>query len=162
RTATEGGVHGASYHDRFGHREARVPGAWSRCCRARALPKAHHSREASRFPSGASPVRRRDGSLCRCALLERKRAEAEARESERPAREVEMELAHASRVATMGQLSASIAHEINQPITAAITNANAALRWLGARPPDLEEVRQALGRIVNDGNRAGEVISRVR
>jgi C4-dicarboxylate-specific signal transduction histidine kinase len=70
-----------------------------------------------------------------------------------------MELAHAGRVATMGQLSASIAHEINQPITAAITNANAALRWLGARPPDLEEVRQALGRIVNDGNRAGEVIN---
>jgi len=95
-------------------------------------------------------------------ITERKRAEAEARESERRYREVEMELAHASRVATMGQLSASIAHEINQPITAAITNANAALRWLGARPPDLEEVRQALGRIVNDGNRAGEVISRVR
>ena len=95
-------------------------------------------------------------------ITERKQAEAEVRESERRYREVEVELAHANRVATMGQLSASIAHEINQPITAAITNANAALRWLGARPPDLEETRQALARIVNDGNRAGEVIGRIR
>jgi PAS domain S-box-containing protein len=95
-------------------------------------------------------------------ITERKQAEAEIRESERRYREVEMELAHTNRVATMGQLSASIAHEVNQPIAAAITNAHAALRWLGARPPDLEEVRQALGRIVNNGARAGDVISRIR
>jgi PAS domain S-box-containing protein len=95
-------------------------------------------------------------------ITERKRAETEIRESERRYREVEMELAHANRVATMGQLSASIAHEVNQPIAAAITNAHAALRWLGTQPPDLEEVRQALGRIVRDGNRAGDVIGRVR
>src|SRR5215469_6435648 len=69
QTATEGGVHGASYHDRFGHRETRVPRAWSGCCRACAVPQAHHSSKASRFPSSASPVRRRDGSLCRGALL---------------------------------------------------------------------------------------------
>jgi C4-dicarboxylate-specific signal transduction histidine kinase len=73
-----------------------------------------------------------------------------------------MELAHANRVATMGQLSASITHEVNQPITAAVTNAHAALRWLGAQRPDLEEVRQALGRIVKNGNRASEVIGRIR
>ena len=73
-----------------------------------------------------------------------------------------MELAHANRVATMGQLTASIAHEVNQPIAAAVTNAQAALRWLGARPPDLEEVRQALARIVRDVNRAGDVIGRIR
>ena len=95
-------------------------------------------------------------------LTERKRAEAEARESERRYREMQMELAHANRVATMGQLTASIAHEVNQPIAAAVTNAQAALRWLGARPPDLEEVRQALGRIVKDANRAGDVIGRIR
>ena len=95
-------------------------------------------------------------------ITERKRAEAEIRESERRYREIEVELAHANRVATMGQLSASIAHEVNQPIAAAITNANAALRWLGARPPDLEEVGQALGRIVKNGNRAGDVIGRIR
>jgi PAS domain S-box-containing protein len=95
-------------------------------------------------------------------LTERKRAEAEARESERRYREMQMEVAHANRVATMGQLTASIAHEVNQPIAAAITNAQAALRWLGARPPDLEEVRQALDHIVKDANRAGDVISRIR
>jgi C4-dicarboxylate-specific signal transduction histidine kinase len=95
-------------------------------------------------------------------ITERKRAEAEIRESERRYREVEMELVHANRVATMGQLSASIAHEVNQPIAAAVTNAYAALRWLDARPPDLEEVRQAIGRIVKDGNRAGDVIGRIR
>lgn len=62
----------------------------------------------------------------------------------------------------MGQLSASIAHEINQPIAAVIANANAGLRWLGGRPPNLDEARQALGRIVRDGTRAGEVIHRIR
>jgi PAS domain S-box-containing protein len=95
-------------------------------------------------------------------ITERKRAEIEIRESERRYREIEVELAHANRVATMGQLSASIAHEVNQPIAAAITNAHAALRWLGAQPPELEEVRQALGRIVNNGTRAGDVIGRIR
>jgi C4-dicarboxylate-specific signal transduction histidine kinase len=59
-------------------------------------------------------------------------------------------------------MTASIAHEINQPIAAAITNANAGLRWLGAPQPDLDEVRQALGRIIRDGTRAGDVIGRIR
>jgi PAS domain S-box-containing protein len=95
-------------------------------------------------------------------LTERKRAEAEARESERRYREMQMELAHANRVATTGQLTASIAHEVNQPIAAAVTNAQAALRWLDARPPDLDEVRQALARIVRDAQRAGDVIGRIR
>jgi PAS domain S-box-containing protein len=72
------------------------------------------------------------------------------------------ELAHVNRVATMGQLTASIAHEVNQPIAAAVINAQAALRWLGTQPPNLEEVRQALGRIVEDGKRAGNVIGRIR
>jgi C4-dicarboxylate-specific signal transduction histidine kinase len=73
-----------------------------------------------------------------------------------------MELAHANRVATMGQLSASIAHEVNQPIAAAVANAHAALRWLGGEPSNIEQARQALGRIVNNGNRASEVIGRIR
>jgi PAS domain S-box-containing protein len=95
-------------------------------------------------------------------LTERKRAEAEARESERRYRETLMELAHANRVTAMGQLTASIAHEVNQPITAAVINAEAALRWLGAQPPDLEEVRAALGLIVEDGTRAGNIIGGIR
>ena len=84
-------------------------------------------------------------------LTERKRAEEEARESERRYLEMQMELAHANRAATMGQLTASIAHEVKQPIAATVTNAQAALRWLACEPPDLEEVRQALAHIVQDG-----------
>jgi PAS domain S-box-containing protein len=95
-------------------------------------------------------------------LTERKRAEAEAGESERRYRETLMELAHANRVTTMGQLTASIAHEVNQPITAAVINAEAALRWLGAQPPNLEEVSKTLGLIVADGTRAGNVIGGIR
>jgi PAS domain S-box-containing protein len=95
-------------------------------------------------------------------LTERKRAEAEARENQRRYGEVQMQLAHANRLATMGQLTASIAHEVNQPITAAVTNAHAGLRWLLAQPPELTEARRALERIVKDGNRAGDVIARIR
>ena len=95
-------------------------------------------------------------------LTERKRAEADAHESERRYRETQTQLAHANRVATMGQLTASIAHEVNQPIAATVANARAALRWLGAEPPNLGEVRQALGRIARDGDRAGAVVGRIR
>jgi C4-dicarboxylate-specific signal transduction histidine kinase len=77
-------------------------------------------------------------------------------------REAQAELAHVNRVTTTGQLAASIAHEVNQPIAAAVTNAQAALRWLGAQPPDLEEVRQALGRVVKESNRASDIIGRIR
>jgi PAS domain S-box-containing protein len=95
-------------------------------------------------------------------LTARKRAEAEARESERRYREMEMDLAHANRAATMGQLTASIAHEVKQPIAATVTNAQAALRWLACEPPDLGEVRQALAHIVADGMRAGDVVGGIR
>jgi PAS domain S-box-containing protein len=77
-------------------------------------------------------------------------------------RHAQTELAHVNRVTTMGQLTASIAHEVNQPIAAVITNASAARRWAAAQPPDLEEVRQALDRIIENGERAGEVIDRIR
>jgi PAS domain S-box-containing protein len=77
-------------------------------------------------------------------------------------REALLELAHANRVATMGQLTASITHEVNQPITAAVTYALAARRFLSAKPPNLREVDEALSLIVKEGNRAGEVVGRVR
>jgi PAS domain S-box-containing protein len=95
-------------------------------------------------------------------LTELKQAEAEARESERRYRETLMELAHANRVATMGQLSASITHEVKQPITAAVTYALAARRWLSAEPPNFREVDDALSHIVKEGKRAGEVVGRIR
>jgi C4-dicarboxylate-specific signal transduction histidine kinase len=89
------------------------------------------------------------------SLFERQRAEEALRQAR-------AELAHVNRVTTMGHLSASIAHEVNQPLTAAVTNAYAGLRWLDARPPDLEEVRKALDCIVNDGHRAADVVARIR
>jgi PAS domain S-box-containing protein len=88
--------------------------------------------------------------------------EAEARENERRYREAQLELAHANRVATLGQLTASITHEVNQPITAAVTYALAARRFLSAEPPDFHEVDDALSLIVKEGNRAGEVVGRIR
>src|SRR6201997_1558873 len=78
------------------------------------------------------------------------------------AEEERQALAHTNRIATMGQLTASIAHEVNQPIAAVVTNAQAALRWLNMQPPDPEEVRLALDRIVSNGRRAGDVINRMR
>jgi PAS domain S-box-containing protein len=88
-------------------------------------------------------------------FIERKRAEEAFREAQ-------LELAHANRVVTMGQLTASIAHEVNQPITAAITYALAARRWLSAEPPNFHEVDDALSLIVKEGNRAGDVVGRIR
>ncbi|WP_084029548.1 PAS domain S-box protein [Bradyrhizobium sp. LMTR 3] len=86
----------------------------------------------------------------------------ERRRAEEALRAVQAELAHANRVTTMGQLTASIAHEVNQPIAATVTNAGAALRWLSAQPPNLGEVRESLRRIVEDGKRAGNVIDGIR
>jgi len=77
-------------------------------------------------------------------------------------RQTQADLAHVQRVTTMGELAASISHEVMQPLGAAVTNAQAALRWLGAQPPDLDEVRQALGGAVKDGWRAAEIIGRIR
>jgi signal transduction histidine kinase/FixJ family two-component response regulator len=77
-------------------------------------------------------------------------------------REAQTELAHVNRVTAMGQLAASIVHETMQPISAAVTNAHAALRNLSSEPPDVGEAREALDRIVNAGNRASDVISRLR
>ncbi len=88
-------------------------------------------------------------------ITERKRAEEALQQAQ-------ADLARLNRVMLLGEMTASIAHEVNQPIAAVITNGNAGLRWLGARQPDLDEVRQALGRIVRDGTRAGEVIGRIR
>ena len=71
-------------------------------------------------------------------------------------------LAHAARVATLGELSASIAHEVNQPLAAIITNGEAALRWMARQEPDLGEAQDALKRVIQDGERASEVIRRIR
>lgn len=72
------------------------------------------------------------------------------------------DLAHAFRVATLGELTASIAHEVNQPLAAIITNAEASLRWINRDNPDLDETRNAVGRVITDGRRASDVIQRIR
>jgi PAS domain S-box-containing protein len=81
-------------------------------------------------------------------LTERKRAEAE--------------LAHANRVATMGELTASIAHEVNQPLAALLTNAETSIRWLAHNPPNLEKARPLIERIISDGRRAADIVNRIR
>jgi PAS domain S-box-containing protein len=101
------------------------------------------------------------GNVCR-DITERKRAEAEARENNQRYHEMQMELAHANRVAAVGQLTASIAHEVIQPIAATITNAETALRLLEHGSSHLTEVQEALTDIVNDGVRAAEVVKRIR
>jgi PAS domain S-box-containing protein len=95
-------------------------------------------------------------------IEDRKRAESELIESERRFRQAQMELAHASRVVTMGQFTASIAHEVSQPLAAALTNAETALRWLARQPPDLEQTRQSIERIISDSKRAVAIVSRIR
>jgi PAS domain S-box-containing protein len=77
-------------------------------------------------------------------------------------REAQMELAHVTRVTTLGELAASIAHEVNQPLAAVVANAEACLRWLGRGTPDLDAARRSVEWIIDDGNRASEVIRRVR
>ena len=67
-----------------------------------------------------------------------------------------------ARVTTMGEFTASIAHEVNQPLTAVVANANACLRWLAGEEPNLEEAREAVVRIVSEGKRAADVIQRIR
>ena len=82
--------------------------------------------------------------------------------AEQALRKAQAELAHVTRVTTLGELTASIAHEVNQPLAAVIANADACLRWLDRSPPDLAAARRSVEWVVNDGNRASEVIRRVR
>jgi C4-dicarboxylate-specific signal transduction histidine kinase len=84
------------------------------------------------------------------------------RQAQEELRNMQGELAHTTRVLTMGELTASIAHEVNQPLGAIVASAGACERWLAAKPPQMEKARRALERIVNDGRRAGEVIKRIR
>jgi C4-dicarboxylate-specific signal transduction histidine kinase len=125
-----------------------------------------------------SPLETEEGVLVSSAIRdisERKRAEqallrvwgiqrdiTARKQAEQALRESQAELARVARIATLGELTASIAHEINQPLAAVVTNGSASLRWLDANPPDLSEAREAMARTIDEANRASQVIQRIR
>ena len=117
-------------------------------------------KDGSEFPTEISlnPLETDQGLLVTAAVRDitaRKQTEEELRKAQ-------VELAHVTRVMTMGELAASIAHEVNQPLAAIVTNGNACLRWLAGESPNLDEARETARRIIRDGNRAGDVIGRIR
>ena len=130
------------------------------------IEKEYIRKEGSRVPIllGATSFEEggRQGVAFVLDLTERRRMEAEAQQSELRYRDAQMELARANRVSTLGQLTASVAHEVSQPIATARNNASAALHFLDRNPPDIKEVREALSCIVSDTDRAGEIIGRIR
>jgi signal transduction histidine kinase len=111
--------------------------------------------------SSAESVRRARDTLA-LKVQELERAISERNQAQDALHKAQAELSHMTRLTTMGELTASIAHEVNQPLAGVVTNANAGLRWLAGAPPDLNETREALLRIVRDGNRASDVIARIR
>jgi signal transduction histidine kinase len=117
-------------------------------------------KDGTEFPVeiSLSPLETEEGTVVSAAV----RDVTERTRSEEALRQAQADLTHATRVSSMGELTASLAHEIKQPIAAAVTNANTCLRWLTRNQPDLEEARAAASRIVQDGRRASEIINRVR
>ncbi len=108
-----------------------------------------------------SKVRERTAEL-RQANRQLRAEIAERIRAEEIVQKTQADLAHVARVTTLGELAASIAHEVNQPLMAVVINGDACLEWLAREQPDLEEAREAVGRIIAEGNRAGEIIRRIR
>jgi C4-dicarboxylate-specific signal transduction histidine kinase len=123
----------------------------------REFPQASESATFLRFAAFLA------AALLITALMEIKRRDEESRNrAEGALRQAQADLAHISRVTTLGELTASLAHEVKQPIAAAVTDANTCLRWLARDQPDLEEAREASLRVVKDATRAAEIIDRIR
>jgi PAS domain S-box-containing protein len=108
----------------------------------------------------AVPVRDTEGNIVR--FVGTSTDVHDWRQAQEALRNTQTEFAHMTRVMTMGELTASIAHEVNQPLGAMVTSAAAGARWLAAKPPQMDKARRALERIANDGKRAAEVIRRIR
>lgn len=110
-----------------------------------------------------APITYVTSALVITRLISRLRKSNEERQqAEETLRKAQAELAHVTRVMTMGEMATSIAHEINQPLAAIVNNASACLRWLESNSPNIDEAREAAQAIVRDGKRAGEVIARIR
>jgi PAS domain S-box-containing protein len=107
-----------------------------------------------------SPMKDAEGRIVGASKLARD--VTERKRAEEALRQAQADLAHINRVTTMGELTASLAHEVNQPIAAAVTDANTCLRWLARDQPDLVEARAAASRVVKDAARGAEIVSRIR
>jgi PAS domain S-box-containing protein len=117
-------------------------------------------KDGTEFPVeiSLSPLETQEGTLVSGAV----RDVTERTRAEEALRQAKADLAHVSRVTAMGELTASLAHEVNQPIAATVTSANSCIRWLEGDVPNLEKARAAAARIVKDGTRAAEIITRIR
>jgi C4-dicarboxylate-specific signal transduction histidine kinase len=117
-------------------------------------------KDGTEFPVeiSLSPLETQEGTLVSGAV----RDVTERTRAEEALRQAKADLAHVSRVTAMAELTASLAHEVNQPIAATVTSANSCIRWLEADVPNLEKARAAAARIVKDGTRAADIISRIR
>jgi two-component system sensor kinase FixL len=104
----------------------------------------------------------RDGRGRPAAILETNNDITEQRQVEDGLHRAQSELAHIARVATLGELTASIAHEVNQPLAAVVTNGEACLRWLGRAVPDIGQARSSVEHMIKNGQRASEVVRRLR
>ena len=127
----------------------------------------HRRKDGTTFPVEIrAGTFRQGGKLFYLALArdisERKLAEEKLREKDDALQMARTELAHVSRLTTLGELTTSIAHEVSQPLGAMVASAGACARWLAADPPAMAEARSALDNIVADGKRAREVIARIR
>jgi C4-dicarboxylate-specific signal transduction histidine kinase len=117
-------------------------------------------KEGREFPVeiSLSPLETEEGVLVSSAI----RDISERKQAEQAFQKAQIDLARVARIATLGELTASLAHEINQPLGAVVTNGSASLRWLDANPPNLEEAREAIARTIDEANRASEVIKKTR
>jgi two-component system, LuxR family, sensor kinase FixL len=122
----------------------------------------HKKRDGTRVVVASRWSLQRDKQSRPAAILETNNDITERKQTQDSLQQAQANLERVNRVMLVGEMTASIAHEVNQPIAGAVANANACLRWIATQPPKIEEARQALGRIVRDGKRAGEVIDRIR
>lgn len=122
----------------------------------------HTKRDGTQVVVASRWSLQRDNQGRPAAILETNNDITGRKGAEQELQKTQAELAHVTRVMTMVELTSSIAHEVNQPLAAIVTNGNACLRWLAAKSPNLDEARESVGRIIRDGHRASEIVGRVR